>query len=355
MSATIRDVARVAGVGRGTVSRVLNDSPRVHPATRERVRAVMAELGYSPSPIARRLSLGKTHTVGVVVVFLTRPSVVERLRGIEFALSATPYDLTVFNVESPERRAAVLHEIVRRHRVDGLIVVSLSPRGGEAIAIEQAGVPTVLVDAFHRRLPRVVSNDVAGGVLAARHLLELGHARIAFVGYEARNPFAYPASRLRCRGLRQALTKAGVPLPAEYVRGSGATRGQARGEAAALLALPSPPTAIVCGADTEAIGVIDAARDAGLRVPEDLSVVGYDDIELAAYLGLTTVHQPLFDSGVRGAQLLLDLMAGGRQHDAPVVRREVLDVRLVARSTTGPAASATLPDRNVAALTGFQS
>ena len=330
---TIRDVARRAGVGRGTVSRVLNNNSRVDPATRRRVLAVISELDYTPSLLGRRLSLGRTLTVGVVVYFLTRPSVVERLRGIEFALASTPFDLTVFNVETVDRRDAVMRDLFRPGRIDGAIIVSFSPRDQDVLRIQQSAVPTVLIDAYHRGLPRIVVDDVAGGRLAAQHLLDLGHRRIAFLGDMPRGPFGFSSSRLRHQGLRERLRGAGLSLPAAYVRVGEHSRPLARELATELLSLPVPPTAIVCASDTQAFGALAAARDLGRRVPEDVSVVGYDDIEIAGFLGLTTVRQPLFESGVRGSQRLLELLDGQQ----PSHLRESLELELIVRATTGPA------------------
>ena len=163
MSATISDVARLAGVGRGTASRVLNERANVDPATRARVLAAIRELDFVPNPTARRLSLRRTQTVAVILPFLTRPSAVERLRGVEFALVSAGYDMIVFNVETVERRDAVFRDLRAPVRVDGLIIVSLSPHASELELIERSRLPAVLVDAHHRALPRVVADDVLGG------------------------------------------------------------------------------------------------------------------------------------------------------------------------------------------------
>lgn len=332
MASTIRDVARLAGVGSGTVSRVINNSPKVDPRTRARVLEVIAELDFHPSALARGLSTGKTGGVGVAVPFLTRPSVIDRLRGIEGVLSTSSYDLIVFNVETSERRDNVLLDLTRGDRIDGLILVGLSPTDAEVARIERSGLPTVLIDAYHPRLARVVGNDVEGGRMAVRHLLALGHRRIAFLGELPRVAFNFPASRLRHRGVRHALRCAGLDLPKEYTVIGEQGRTRARELARPLLERPVPPTAIVCASDSQALGALEAARDLGLDVPAQLSVVGYDDLEIAGYLGLTTIHQPLFASGMQGARRLLDQI-----HDelrTPI--REVLEVQLIERSTTGP-------------------
>jgi DNA-binding LacI/PurR family transcriptional regulator len=329
---TIRDVAEYAGVGVGTVSRVLNDNPSVSDATRHKVLAAIETLDYTPSPIARRLSLRKTLAIAVVVPFFTRPAFTERLRGVEYALADSEYDLILFNVETTAKRDAYFHDVPRRERFDGLLIVSLSPRNGEVKHLLQAEVPTVLLDARHPDLSRVVIDDVAGGRLATQHLIDMGHRKIGFVGDQLENPFNFISSRDRYEGYRQALAEAGIAFQDEHHRQAEHGREPARQMASDLLATSDPPTAIVAASDTQAFGALEAARNAGLRVPGDLSVIGYDDIEIAEYLGLTTIRQPLFALGVEGVELLLDSIA----NPPPAPRRVLLPVELVVRGTTAP-------------------
>jgi DNA-binding LacI/PurR family transcriptional regulator len=329
---TIRDVAEYAGVGVGTVSRVLNENPSVSDATRQKVLAAIETLDYTPNPIARRLSLRKTLAIAVVVPFFTRPAFTERLRGVEYALADSEYDLILFNVETTAKRDAYFHDVPRRERFDGLLIVSLSPRNGDVEHLLQAGVPTVLLDARHPDLSRVVIDDVAGGRLATQHVIDLGHRKIGFVGDQLDNPFNFISSRDRFEGYRQALAEASITFRAEHHRQGEHGREPARQMASDLLATSDPPTAIVAASDTQAFGVLEAARDAGLRIPEELSVIGYDDIEIAEYLGLTTIRQPLFALGVEGVGLLLDSIA----NPPPAPRRVLLPVELVVRGTTAP-------------------
>lgn len=329
-SVTIRDVAKQAGVGVGTVSRVLNDNPFVSEATRQKVLLAIEELNYAPSPIARRLSLGKTLTIAVVAPFFTRPSVVERLRGIEYGLAETEYDLVLHNVESVERRDAYFQSLGRRERVDGLLLISLPPTDEDAERFLEAEVPVVLVDSPHPWLHQVIIDDVEGGRKAAQHLIDLGHRKIAYLSDYLESPFNFVSSRHRFEGYRQALAEADIAYCPEYQVQGEHGRGQARTMAHELLSLPDPPTAIFASSDTQAFGVLEAAQRAGVKVPDDLSVIGYDDIEVAEYLGLTTINQPLFASGVEGAKLLLEAI------DKPVshVKRVLLPTELVVRFTT---------------------
>lgn len=334
MGATIRDVARKAGVGLGTVSRVLNNSPLVSSTTRQRVLDAIAELRYSPSQIARSFALGRTNIVATIAPFFTRPSVVERLRGIEAALAGSAYNLVVFNVETVARRDACLHDIPRRDRCDALIIISLAPRAAESEFLRNADVPVVFVDTLAPGLPSVVIDDIAGGRLAAQCLIELGHRRIGFVGdsLEEVAAFNFTSSRDRFIGYQQALHEAGLPPCADYERHGIHGRYEARMLARELLQLPEPPTAIFAASDTQAMGVLEAARDMGLDVPTQLSVIGFDDIDVAEYLGLSTVRQPLFESGARSVDLLLNQL-NGHASSADVV---ILPIELKLRGTTAP-------------------
>jgi LacI family transcriptional regulator len=332
MSPTIYDVARHAGVGVGTVSRVLNDSPRVSEATRQKVLAAIAELDYHPSPIAQRLSLRKTFAIGVIAPFVTRPAFVGRLRGVEAALTESKYDLVLYNVETTDKRDACFRELPTSQRFDGLLIIALPPTEEDVAHFHQAGIPIVLIDAYHPALSRVVIDDVKGGYMATQHLIELGHTRIAYISDPLESPFRFTSSLHRYQGYRQALDEARIPFRPEYHRWAEHGEEQARDMARHLLDLAEPPTAIFAASDTQAMGAIQAARDADLRIPEDLSVIGYDDLQAAEYMGLTTIRQLLFESGQRGVELLLETLENSQIE--PV--HEVLPIELIVRGTTAP-------------------
>ncbi len=319
-------------MGVGTVSRVLNDSPRVSDATRQKVLRVMGDLDYRPNPFARRLSLGRTLTLAVIVPFFTRPSFVERLRGIEAAIAETEYDLIVYNVESVEKRDKYFRWVSRPERIDGLIIISLSPSDEDVARFLKSGVPTVLMDAHHPKLDHVVVDDVEGGYIATQHLLKLGHERIAFVGDAYPNPFNFTSSHHRHTGYERALEEAGIDARPEYSVTGEHGRDVAWELTRQLLSLEEPPTAIVAASDIQAMGVLEAARERDVSVPEDVSVVGYDNIEIAEYLNLTTIHQPLFESGWRATHLLFRVIKEGQGE--PTCGQQ--PIRLVVRGTTAP-------------------
>jgi len=323
---TIADVARRAGVGAATVSRVLNGSPGVAAPTRARVLAAVTELGYQRNVAARALSTGRTRTLGVIAPFLTAPSVIERLRGVSRIFADSGYQLVVFDVERPGQVAG----LTVAGWLDGLLFISLRPPDAVVDRLGARGVPVVLVDGEHPRVPGVSIDDVAGGRLAAEHLLGLGHRRIAFVGDDEDTEFGFTSSARRRIGAEAACEEAGVQL---VVRRNRHGRERARLVAAELLAMDEPPTAIFAASDFQALGVLDAADAAGIDVPGDLSVVGFDDVDVARYVGLSTVAQPLERSGMIGARLLLRALRGAS------VDAERLDLRLVARATTAPAST----------------
>ena len=325
---TIAQVAAEAGVGVGTVSRVLNDSPAVSAGTRRRVLEAIETLDYRPSPTARALSTGRTNAVGVVAPFFTEPSAIERLRGVSHRLADAGYGLILHDIERPDQRGALLASLATRGRIDGLLAISLAPTEAETRRLRAAGVPIVVIDREHPALPCISIDDVAGGRMATEHLLALGHRRIAFVGDEEANPFGFDSSARRREGFEAAMSAAGVRVEPRLVERRPHGRQAAREAAATLLAYDSPPTAVFAGSDVQALGVLDAARAAGVPVPEGLSVIGFDDIEAAAYTGLTTVAQPLEQIGNLGAELLLRVLAGER------VSSRRIPLAIVERGTT---------------------
>ena len=333
---TIRDVARAAGVSPGTVSRAINQSPLVNEDTRRHILRVVEELNYTPNVLARRLSLGKTLAVAVIVPFFTRPSVSERLNGVVSLLCRSQYDLVIHNIETPEQRATCFEEIPHKDQADGVLSISLTPTDEEAERLAKADLPIVLIDAEHPALRgihhQVTVDDVAGGQVNTEYLIDLGHTEIGFVGDLIDNPFNFTSSRDRYFGYRTALEEAGVPVRAEYYGEDQHGRRQARELARRMLTLPHPPTAIFAASDTKAVGVLEAAHEIGMEVPGDLSIVGYDDIETADILGLTTMRQLLFESGQRGVELLLETLKSPETE--PVY--EVLPTKLIVRETTAP-------------------
>ena len=307
---TIAKVAAEAGVGVGTVSRVLNGSPSVSAETRQRVLDAIAALDYQPNAVARALSTGRTNTVGVVAPFFTSWSVIERLRGVSSTLAASGYQLILLDVERAEQGREFFRTVAVRGRIDGVLSISLTPTDTEIRRLATEDVPIVLLDRAHPALPGITIDDVQGGRMAAEHLLALGHRRIAFLGDEEANLFGFDSSARRREGFEAAMDAAGVEVDPEWVVHRPHGRRHAREAASRLLAQDLRPTAVFASSDVQAIGVLEAAQAAGVPVPEQLSVIGFDNVEAAAYAGLTTVAQPLEEIGALGADLLLRALSG---------------------------------------------
>lgn len=328
---SIAVVAAEAGVGVGTVSRVLNGSNQVSEATRKRVLSVMERLDYRPLRSASSLSKGRTDAVGILVSVITRPSVMARLVGVIDVLSDAGLDAVVFNVENRAQLDRHLSSITDQRRVDGVISISLRIPDERVKRIRKLGIPLVLVDKSLPGLPSVSIDDASGGAMATEHLLSLGHRRVGFIGDNAHVDLGMSASEDRYAGYLAALEGAGIEPDVDLV-----ARGPHSSEAAAALtgALiqlgKRGPSAIFASSDTLALGVIKAAQEHGRRVPDDLAVIGFDNLDVSSILDISTVHQPLLESGTRGASMMVTLLSGEglRPH------REELPLEVVARGSS---------------------
>ena len=334
---TIRDVAREAGVGVGTVSRVLNDSGQVSAETRARVLEAIRTLGYRPNQVARHLSLGtRRRAVGIISPFVTGHAFMDRLEGVQMALSEAGdgMDLILYNVATPQRYHQRLLTIAEQGIVAGLLVIVLGLDADQRALLGEVGIRYVGIDdSITSQWPSLGSDNVLGGYLATDYLLELGHRAIAYVGDQlpAPNEFQFIASQARQMGYRQALAAWGLDVRPEYVQVGPHGRAEAYALTRRLLALPQPPSALFCMSDVQALGALAAIRDAGLHVPDDISVVGYDDVEISQVIGLTTVRQHLNLGGYLSMRYLLALL----HNEAPATGPPTLPPpELVERQTT---------------------
>ena len=312
---TIRDVAKKAGVGIGTVSRVLNNSPKVTPETRKLVLETIANLGFRPNSIARQLPRKtRLHNIGVITQpFVHYRSFAERLRGVQIALSEleSEYELVLYSVSSLSHYEERLATIAQSRAVEGLIIIDLDLFDGQKQMLHEANLPFIGINQFQNRDWTCIGTDnVEGGFLATNYLLKLGHRDIAYVGDEFVDPYEFNTSSERFEGFRRALAGYGVTVPDEYVRLGIHDYDVAKSLAAELYMLPTRPTAIFAMSDIQALACIAAAHEAGLQVPQDISVIGYDDLEMSFHAGLTTVRQHLELSGRIGLEHLLRLLDG---------------------------------------------
>ena len=302
---TIYDVARHAGVSITTVSRMINTPDKVNGDTRVRILAAIDALGFVPKAEARARAMHGTGRIGVISPFFTAPSFVQRLRGIAEALSAKKFELVIYTVDSAERLKSLLSSVPLAGNLDGLIILSLPVDDADAHRLVSHGLPTVLVEFPHPSLSSVEIDDVMGGRMAAQYLLKKGHRRIAFLGDTDLPEYSIHPVSLRLVGFRKGLQEAGIELPDEFVRLAPYSQVQTRQVAAELLSMPQPPTAIFVATDFQALGVLKAARQLKIQVPEQLAVVGFDDLDLAEYADLTTIHQHLDESGRLAVEILL--------------------------------------------------
>lgn len=332
--ASIQEVARRARVGVATVSRVMNDTGQVREETRRRVLAAVEELRYQPNRTARALARRRLATVAVLVPYVTHPSAVARVQGMVEACRDLRMPVSLFDVEVPEHQREHLGGLTGDLRPEGLVIVSLHLTPEEREWLRGASLRPVLIDVELEGFSTVVIDDEEGGAVATRHLLELGHRRIGFIGdlERGQDGFGFRASPLRHRGYLRALAEAGVARVPGYERTGPHGSEAARRHAHELLDLDLPPTAIFAASDTQAMGVLEAARERSLRVPAELSVVGFDDVEVAASARLTTVRQPLVESGRRA----IELVEAERGDPGRPPERLVLGIELVVRDTTGP-------------------
>lgn len=332
---TISDVARKAGVSESTVSRVLNGTARVAELKRRAVEQAIEALGFQPNAFARGLATGRSRAVGVVTQAIDSPFYGEGMRGIERTLHDNGYTPIFmsghWNSDDEER---CIRELIQR-RVDGLIL--FAGRLGAGRIAEFASQLPIVVTGRTVEAPGVYSlavDDVEGAQLATRHLIELGHRRIAFIG----GPRDHPDALARFNGFRAALDAAGLDCPARLVVPGNFTEDGGRQAGERLLALGEPFTAVVCANDQTAFGLQLALYRRGLKVPEQVSVVGFDDVAAAAFFipPLTTVRQPVDQMGECAAQALLLMIEGGTP------RLAAPGVHLVVRESTRalPAAAA---------------
>ena len=327
---TMSEVARHAGVGIGTVSRVINDQPNVSEAMRRRVRESMDAVGYRAPRRRRAERSARAAYVGVLTVFFNEPSVYERCKGLIGHLQPLGYEVVVYDTVAPQQISKQVEAMVS-HPLEGAVVISAQLDDEDLRTLRAAPFPVVMVDAFYEGFRSVGIDDRLGGEIAARHVLDMGHRRVGFIG-EPAGQFGFVASSLRERGFRDAHRKAGVPIDETLVRHGAHIRSAAKNLAIDLLSLPDPVTAIVATSDVQAIGVMEAAAELGVPVPDGLSVIGYDDLEVASLMGITTVRQQLEQSGERGAAHLVEAINGDARHGTP----EKLHVEVIVRNTTRP-------------------
>jgi DNA-binding LacI/PurR family transcriptional regulator len=328
-STTIKDIARAAQVAPSTVSRALRTDPRISEETTALILRLAQEMGYTPSLAARHLVTQETNTIGLVMSCLSDPFVGEVVIGVEEAAMGYGYTVLLSSSYRDAKREEQAVQSLYERRTDGIVVIGSQIDEGYLARQHRASQPIVLINC--PRYPHSVSSDnLAGACDAVAHLVQLGHQRIGYIA----NPGSKQANLDRIAGYKKTLADHGLPLDDNLmVEGDGTLPG-GKQAALRLLALAQPPTAVFCFNDITAFGTLSALCETGLRVPVDCSVVGFDDLELAAYScpPLTTVRQDRRQLGQRATDMLFRLIEGNGD-----VEPEILPARLVVRETTGPA------------------
>jgi LacI family repressor for deo operon, udp, cdd, tsx, nupC, and nupG len=334
--ATIEDVASAAGVSVATVSRAMRGLPNVAQATRQHVTQVARELSYQPDPAAARLATGRSRSIALVVPMLNSWYFSQVVAGAEAATAADGYDVMVIGAAGPSALQALFAATASIHRrVDGLLFVDVPLEEADAEDLAGRGMAVVTVGSSTVRFPSLGIDDVAVGKMATEHLLALGHRRIGLITSQPDDPLGFVVPDLRRSGFQSALADAGIEADPTTQIGGNFTVAGGRVAMNALLELPDPPTAVFAMSDEMAFGAMWAARDAKVAVPSELSIIGVDDHDVSAVLGLTTVRQSPRSHGARAVRLLIEQLAGR----AVSAERIEAPVELVVRETTAAAPS----------------
>ena len=335
---TLRQVAEHAGVHPATVSRALNPETQqmVSADTLQRVLAAARELNYRTNAIARSLRTQRSMAVGVVIPDITNPLFPRMVRGIDDALEKVQYASLVAYTDGRDERLMDRFEVLRQRGVDGLIVATARHNDRVLDSLEASGVPVVQINrrSQNRSIPSVTADDRGGVQLAVEHLVELGHRRIAHVGA----PQTHSTGRLRLSGFRAGMRRAGLEVRASHVQlGRAITTSEGARVCAELVAAHPDVTAIVAANDLMALGCYDALRAAGLRCPEDVSVIGFNDMTFADRFDppLTTIRFDHYEMGSAAVDVLMRRLRAANPVTAAV--RLELETRLVVRGSTAPA------------------
>lgn len=347
---TIHDLARSAGVSIATVSRALNGAPEVGADTRRRIVQLAAELDYAPSAAARMLVTRRSRVFGVALgndaggpPGLQHPFFQDVLVGLQDEAGARGYDLLLFADRTASAGGATLLNRCRHHGVDGVVVIALDLSGPDRDTPALPGFPCVAIDedVETTHTAQISSDNVGGAALATRYLYDLGHRRIAMIT----GPGCTKAGRERLLGYRRVIERLGLAYRDDYVRNGDFTTAGAAGAMGELLTLPEPPTAVFASSDLMAAGAIQRAHELGVHVPGDVSVIGFDDLQLCSITQppLSTIRQDKHGLGVASARALIDMLADPAM-EPPVI---TLPVSLVQRASTAPPPEPEHPRFNV--------
>ena len=341
MRVTIYDVAKKAGVGIGTVSRVINKSPQISPATREKVLKVIKQLKYRPYSMAQGLARKRTNTIACIVPFFTGHFYFELLNGVQQAISKHGYDLILYSIDHLDKKEDIFKKTLRERRVDGVLLISMTISDKYAEKFIKAKVPIALVDSYHERLDSLTIENREGALLATKHLINLGHKKIGMING---NLNSVPA-KIRLQGFKQALKENKIHPENRYIinvnssNNSEVNHNDGFNKLAGYKAMKKllelndeRPTAIFISSDIQATGAIRAIKEQGLKIPQEIAVVSFDGIELSEYLGLTTMKQPMFKMGIIAVEQLINKINNGMTNGT---FKKLFHPELIIRDTCG--------------------
>lgn len=328
---TMRDIAEHAGVSLSTVSHVVNETRYVSDDVRHRVLSAMVELDYRPNELARSLRRGQTNTIGLILPDSANPYFAEIGQSIELAAFENNFSVILCNTEGSVEREDLYVDVLRKKQVDGIIFVAAGERSDSVRDLIKRQFPVVLIDRQQPgiELAAVHVDNYSGGQEATQHLIDLGHTRVACIT----GPHNITPSADRVTGYLNALEEAGLPVDEQLIEPGTFRASSGYAATLKLLQLPDPPTAIFACNDMMAIGVLRAAAETGRRVPDDLAIVGFDDVELASYTipPLTTVAQPTDEMGQKAVEMLLGAVKDKRHPR----QSTILKAELVVRASSG--------------------
>lgn len=335
MAFTLKDIAKLTGVSTATVSRVLNGKPGVKPETKDKILSLIKEVDYMPDFTARSMKTGKTYTIGMVVADITNPFYSEAAKTIEYYARKHNYTLIVGNTGNNEEEEETIINAFQERNVDGFIIASTELRDKKVRNIIRAGYPSLL---YHRRLENneyvnyISCNEKQGIELALTHLHELGHRRIGFVS----GPRRFSTGVERLKAFIELSEKFGLEKGSFLIKEGGYDKKRTIQAVEELLSLPQPPTAIFAANDFMALQVLDLVLEKGYRIPDDISIMGFDDIPLASHnsIRLSTVDVQLHHGAVTAIKSLINIIEGLNSTGDPV--QILLEPELRARSSTGP-------------------
>ncbi len=336
---SIEDVAAAAGVSTATVSRAVRGLPRVSPATREKILGIAADLGYVASSAASGLATGRTRTIGVLAPFVSRWFFAQAIEGADRELHARQYGLSLFNLGGHgSNRERLFSKTMVYKQIDALVVLCMALSPEELDHLQKIDIPLVVVGGHVEDCAYIGIDDYAAAADAVRHLIGIGHREIALLHGDDETDLNFDVPRIRIRAFHEIMAAEGLAIRPEWDESGDFTLESGQRAFQRLWSKPGPkPTAIFCASDEMAMGVIFEAKRAGIRVPEDLSVIGIDDHEFSAAVGLTTVGQRPDEQAELAARMLLDELSGVPDS----VRSAVAPHRLIVRSTTAPPHGAT--------------